>query len=103
MTVDGSLSRRGLLAGASAAAVAGGLTGAAARPAPTLAADAARPNILWLVSEDNAPLLGAYGDPLARTPNIDRLAAQGIRYDRAYATSPVCAPSRFAIITGTHA
>jgi arylsulfatase A-like enzyme len=101
MAVDTALTRRGVLTGAGAAA-AGIATGAASASGESLAA-AARPNILWLVSEDNGPYRGAYGDALARTPAIDRLAAQGIRYDRAYATSPVCAPSRFAIVTGTHA
>lgn len=62
-----------------------------------------RPNILCLVSEDCPPWLGAYGDPLARTPHIDALAAQGVRWQAACATAPVCAPSRFAILTGRHA
>ena len=61
-----------------------------------------RPNILWIVSEDNSPLIGAYGDTLATTPNIDRLANRGILYENAFATTPVCAPSRFTIITGTY-
>ncbi|SHJ25946.1 sulfatase-like hydrolase/transferase [Wenxinia saemankumensis] len=61
------------------------------------------PNILWLVSEDCPPRLGAYGDPLARTPHLDRLAAEGVTWDAACSTSPVCAPSRFAILTGRHA
>lgn len=63
-----------------------------------------RPNILWLVSEDNSPqFVGPYGDPLARTPTIDRLARDGVVYDRAFSTAPVCAPSRFSIITGMYA
>lgn len=62
-----------------------------------------RPNILWIVSEDNSPFIGAYGDSLASTPNIDQLADRGILYENAYATTPVCAPSRFTIITGTYA
>lgn len=65
--------------------------------------DVERPNILWIVSEDNSPLLGAYGDSLATTPNLDRLAGQGIVYTHAYATTPVCAPSRFTLITGMYA
>ncbi len=65
---------------------------------------AERPNILWLVSEDNAAYtVGAYGDPLARTPNLDQLAAKGIVFDRAYSTSAVCAPTRSSIITGRYA
>lgn len=43
-----------------------------------------RPNILWIVSEDNSPWLGSYGDKLATTPRLDALAAEGIRYTRAY-------------------
>ena len=62
-----------------------------------------RPNILWIVSEDNSPLLGAYGDEYATTPNIDELATQSIVFDNAFANSPVCAPTRFSIITGMHA
>lgn len=62
-----------------------------------------RPNILWLVSEDNvSTTVGVYGDPLARTPNIDRLAAGGIVFERAYSTSAVCAPTRSTIITGRY-
>ena len=62
-----------------------------------------RPNILWITSEDNSPLFGCYGDPLATTPNLDRLAEQGVRYTNAYATAPVCAPARNTIITGMYA
>ena len=61
-----------------------------------------RPNILCLVSEDCPPRLGAYGDKLARTPNIDALARQGTLFAAAFSTSPVCAPSRFALLTGRH-
>ena len=67
-----------------------------------LPGDSERPNILWIVSEDNSPLLGAYGDPYASTPNLDRLAERGIVYENAFATTPVCAPSRFTIITGLY-
>lgn len=62
-----------------------------------------QPNILWVTSEDNSPFIGAYGDDYADTPNIDRLAGQGTVYENAYATTPVCAPSRFTLITGTYA
>ena len=63
----------------------------------------ARPNILWLVSEDNNPYIGAYGDKLARTPNIDALARKGVLYRNAFSTGPVCATSRFTLLTGVHA
>ncbi len=66
----------------------------------TVAAE--RPNILWLVSEDNTTLLGCYGDPLARTPTLDKLAREGVLFERCFA-QPVCAPSRFTLITGTYA
>lgn len=61
------------------------------------------PNILWIVSEDNSPLIGAYGDEFATTPNIDKFAQSAVRYTNAFATSPVCAPSRFTLITGMYA
>ncbi len=61
------------------------------------------PNILWLVSEDNGPFLGCYGDDFAVTPNLDRLASSGILYSRAFANAPVCAPARSTIITGCYA
>jgi len=62
-----------------------------------------RPNILWIVSEDNSPLLGCYGDSFATTPNLDRMASQGVLYENAFANVPVCAPARFTIITGMYA
>ncbi|WP_446655155.1 sulfatase-like hydrolase/transferase [Blastomonas sp.] len=68
-----------------------------------LAADGSRPNILCLVSEDNNPFLGCYGDTVVRTPNIDALAAKGVLFRHAYASAPVCAPSRFGLLTGVHA
>ncbi len=60
------------------------------------------PNILWISTEDIGPLLSVYGTPGIHTPNIDRLAKDGIRYNHAYTTSGVCAPSRSAIITAMH-
>ncbi|MEE2776290.1 MAG: sulfatase-like hydrolase/transferase [Acidobacteriota bacterium] len=62
-----------------------------------------RPNILWLSSEDNGPHLGTYGDDVARTPNLDALAARGVRYRVAWSNAPVCAPARTTIITGLYA
>ncbi len=63
-----------------------------------------RPNILWLVSEDNSPeTIGVYGDPAARTPNIDRLAENGLVYRHAFANSPVCSVARSNLISGMHA
>ncbi|MNF31979.1 Sulfatase [compost metagenome] len=63
----------------------------------------ATPNLLCLVSEDNGPFIGAYGDPLARTPTLDGLAREGVLYRFVYANAPVCAPSRFGILTGVRA
>jgi len=62
-----------------------------------------RPNVLWITSEDNSPLLGCYGDKLAKTPNLDRLAGQGVRYRNAFANAPVCSAARSTLITGMHA
>jgi arylsulfatase A-like enzyme len=59
-----------------------------------------RPNILWLSVEDMSPHLGCYGDYTVPTPNVDRLAKEGIRYVNAFTAAGVCAPSRNAIITG---
>lgn len=67
------------------------------------AEDAGRPNILWLTSEDHGPQMGCYGDPNARTPNVDALAAKGMLFRRAWSAHPVCAPARTAIITGMYA
>jgi arylsulfatase A-like enzyme len=66
------------------------------------AAGAARPNILWLVAEDFGPELGCYGTTQVWTPNLDRLAAGGARYTRAYTTAPVCSASRSAFMTGMY-
>jgi choline-sulfatase len=60
-----------------------------------------RPNVLFVMGDDHAPyVMGAYGNRLARTPNLDRLAARGVRFTRAYPNSPVCTPSRQSLITG---
>ncbi|HXD87182.1 MAG TPA: sulfatase-like hydrolase/transferase [Urbifossiella sp.] len=61
-----------------------------------------KPNILWLTSEDHGPHLGCYGDTLATTPNVDRLAAKGMRYTRVWSCAPVCAPARSTIISGLY-
>lgn len=63
----------------------------------------ARPNILWITCEDISPNVGCYGDDYAYTPNIDRLATQGVRYTQAFAPIGVCAPSRSTLILGTFA
>jgi len=61
-----------------------------------------KPNILWLIAEDFGPALSCYGRKDVRTPNLDRLASDGVRYTRAYTTAPVCSPSRSAFMTGMY-
>jgi uncharacterized sulfatase len=58
---------------------------------------------LWITCEDISPNLGCYGDQYARTPHLDRLAKQSVRYDNAFAPIGVCAPSRSSLITGMYA
>ena len=60
------------------------------------------PNILWLSAEDISPHLGCYGDPVAKTPTLDDLAARGIRYDNACTHAPVCSIVRSGVITGVY-
>ena len=73
-----------------------------AAPAAGEAPRAAPPNIVWIFAEDVGPDLSCYGVRAVKTPNLDRLAAGGIRYNRAYCTAPVCSTSRSAMITGMH-
>ena len=60
------------------------------------------PNILWITAEDMSPVLGCYGEPDAKTPHIDALAKQSVRYTNAFASAPVCSPSRSCLIQGTY-
>lgn len=62
----------------------------------------AKPNILWIVGENLKLDLGCYGAKNVKTPNLDALAVGGVRYTRVFATSPVCAPSRSAFMTGMY-
>lgn len=62
----------------------------------------ARPNVLLIVSEDNGAELGCYGTPHVRTPNLDRLAQQGCRFNNAYVTHAVCSASRASFLTGLY-
>lgn len=64
--------------------------------------DQQRPNILWITTEDLSPVLGCYGDDYAITPNLDRLAQQGVRYTHAFAMASVCTPARSCLITGIY-
>ena len=60
----------------------------------------ARPNVLFIAVDDLKPLLGCYGDKTIKSPNIDRLSARGVLFERAYCNQAVCAPSRNALMTG---
>lgn len=95
-TAAGSLHRRKLMASAGATAVVGAWAAARGEPA-------ARPNILFIVADDLGYAdLGCYGRRGIATPNIDRLAKEGVKLTQAYANSAVCSASRTAIITGRY-
>lgn len=75
----------------------------AAEPAPAPAGAAtmpARPNILWVFADDVGLEFGCYGDKTVRTPHIDRIASEGVRYTQVFTAAPVCSPSRSAFATG---
>jgi arylsulfatase A-like enzyme len=67
-----------------------------------VAAESARPNILWITSEDNGPQMGCYGDTYATTPHLDALASKGMIYLNAWSNAPVCAPARTTLISGLY-
>jgi choline-sulfatase len=70
---------------------------------PALADAPRRPNLLWICADDHAAYVyGAYGNRQVRTPNLDQLATQGMRFDRAYCNSPVCTASRQSFLTGRY-
>jgi N-sulfoglucosamine sulfohydrolase len=60
------------------------------------------PNILWISCEDISPRLGCYGDHVAQTSNLDKLASQGVKYTNVFTSAPVCAPCRSGVITGMY-
>ena len=74
------------------------MLGGASTPDP--APDDRPRNLVWISIEDMSPWLGCYGDDTVPTPNLDRIASEGVRYVNAFATTPVCAPSRSTLITG---
>ena len=61
-----------------------------------------RPNILWIMAEDISTELACYGHPAVKTPHLDKLASQGVRYTHAFGTAPSCTPNRNAMITGVY-
>ena len=63
-------------------------------------ADPKRMNVLFIAVDDLRPQLGCYGDPIAKTPNLDKLAASGLLFNRAYCQQAVCSPSRSSLLTG---
>ncbi len=70
--------------------------------ASTLHAAESRPNILWIMVDDMSANMACYGETLVPTPHIDRLAREGTKFSRAFATAPVCSPGRSGIITGMY-
>ena len=96
MTIDKNL----LLASAGLACMPALLS---AKPSKARKAEPSRPNILFIMCDDMGyGDLACYGQPFISTPNIDRMAREGMRFTQAYAGSPVSAPSRAALMTGQH-
>ena len=104
MSAEGRLNRRTFLqvaAGSATALIADSGHGAN-RQSAIRNPQSNRPNFLWISTEDINPDLRCYGDTYAVTPNIDRFATQGVRYDNVFSHSGVCAPTRSGIITGMY-
>src|SRR5687768_8845824 len=85
-----------------AAALISGAAPAHARAAPAEANAPRRPNIVWIVVEDMSAHFSCYGETTIRTPNVDRLAAEGVKFERTFVTGPICSISRSALITGMY-
>ncbi|HDY87807.1 MAG TPA: sulfatase, partial [bacterium] len=92
-------SRRDLLKKLSFSTLAAALQGYAA-PA---SGEKSRPNILFILTDDHAnKALSCYGSTVNKTPNLDRIAREGMRFNHAYVTTSLCSPSRATILTGTY-
>ena len=95
-----ALSRRALLSSVAASAVLGWLGPVAAAPRPT----ARKPNVVLIYTDDlGYGDIGCFGATQVATPNIDRLAARGVRFTNGHAPSATCTPSRYALLTGEYA
>ena len=93
----GSISRRRLIAACGGAAAASAIPAVGQRPRPR------KPNIIIMLADDlGYGDVGCFGQKMIKTPNVDRLAAEGARFTQCYAGSTVCAPSRSCLITGQH-
>ncbi len=92
----------GISAGMGAAMLQGQLPTANAQEDSADAAPSDRPNILWIVAEDISRHFGCYGGTTVETPHVDALAAEGVLFENAYVTCPVCSPSRSAMVTGMY-
>ena len=78
------------------------LAGTAAATAASAASGQSRKSVLLLVSDDHSPIAGCYGNSVIRTPNLDRLAENGVRFDNAFCTTASCSASRSVLLTGMH-
>lgn len=92
------LSRRSLLQ----QSIGVGAMAAAQGSLPAMQAGRVRPNILYVIQEDIGPQMACYGEPLVKTPHLDRFASQAIRFTNAFTCGPVCSASRSALMTGCY-